>query len=69
MLARPHDSDPVFVEPFTVVETPRRIELRIGESKQGKSRYAVLTPREAQKIAIALLMQAEASLEGKTQTH
>jgi hypothetical protein len=62
-------SEAGLVEPSTVVETPRRIELRIGESKQSKSRYAALTPREAQKIAIALLMQAEASLEGKTQTH
>lgn len=65
MKAREHHSDPVFVSPFTTVEHPRRVELRIGESEQGKSRYAVLTPREAQQLALALLQHAEDSLKGQ----
>lgn len=69
MKVREHASDPVFVSHWLVTETPRKIELRIGEEKPGETRYAVLTPREAQKVAIALLMLAEASLEGKTQAH
>ncbi len=59
---REHISDPVFVGPCALVERPRRIELRIGESRRGESRYAMLSPREAQQIALALLAEAEASL-------
>ena len=54
---RNHVSDPVFVGPCA-----GKIELRIGESKRGESRIALLTPREAQQIAIALLSQAEDAL-------
>ena len=69
MKAREHALDPVFVNFSHAAETPRKIELRIGEETPGATRYALLTPREAQRIALALLMQAEASLEGKTYTH
>ena len=60
---REHASDPVFVKPSAVSEGPREIELRIGPEKRGETRYAMLTPREAQRIAVALLVHAEASVE------
>jgi hypothetical protein len=48
-------SDPVFVGsgmPFV------GIELRIGESKPGQSRFAYLSPKDARLIAYALLTEA-----------
>jgi hypothetical protein len=69
MLIREHASDPVFVLRTPASEAQRRVELRIGDENLSGSRSAVLAPREAQKIAVALLMMAEACLEGKTQTH
>jgi hypothetical protein len=69
MKVREHGSDPVFVKEWLVSETPKKVELRIGEEKAGETRYAVLTPREAQQVAIALLIQAEASLAGPRRTH
>jgi hypothetical protein len=70
MKVRDHNTDPVFVnhiDPAFVSEwlaadpQAKMIELRIGEAR-GESRYAVLTPREAQRIAIALLTLAEAAV-------
>ena len=48
------DIDPVFVEPLK-----SKVELRIGESKRGKSRFALLTPAYARLVAYALLSAAE----------
>jgi hypothetical protein len=76
MKARDHHTDPVFVShigPEFVSEwmaaDPQRkmIELRIGEAS-GDSRHTVLTPREAQRIAIALLTFAEAAVPTLGQT-
>jgi hypothetical protein len=70
MKARDHHSDPVFVshiDPPFVSEwqaadpQSKMIELRIGKPTGG-SRHAVLTPREAQRIALALLTLADASV-------
>lgn len=47
--------DPVFVE----LRTGKKLELRIGESKRGESRYALLTASEARIVAYALLSAAE----------
>jgi hypothetical protein len=72
MKARDHHSDPVFVshiDPPFVSEwlagdpPSKMIELRIGEPT-GESRYAALTPLEAQRSAIALLTLADASVSG-----
>jgi hypothetical protein len=52
-----HSSDPVFV---TQMETPDRIELRLGEPKPGTTRIAFLTAKQARQVAIALLQVAEA---------
>jgi|HubBroStandDraft_5_1064220.scaffolds.fasta_scaffold479327_2 hypothetical protein len=55
--------DPEFVSEWLASETPgKMVELRIGEPRLDKSRHVILTPREAQRIAIALLTLAEASL-------
>ena len=48
----PHD--PVFVSQLF-----EKVELKIGESDPGKSRYALLTPVEAKVLAYALLAEAE----------
>jgi hypothetical protein len=71
MKVRDHHSDPVFVShtdpefvsEWLAGEAPHRmVELRIGEAKMDESRHVILTPREAQRIAIALLTLAEAAL-------
>jgi len=49
------DIDPVFVEPLR----SGKVELRIGESRRGKSRFALLTPSYARLVAYALLSAAE----------
>lgn len=49
------DIDPVFVEPLNA----GRVELRIGESRRGRSRFAVLSPAYARLVAYALLSAAE----------
>ena len=54
---------PVIVMSSVLVETPRKIELRIGEEQQGKGRYALLTPRDALRLAAILLEAAEDSLQ------
>jgi hypothetical protein len=59
---RVHVSDPIYVGSFALVEQPRKIELRIGQARRGQTRYAALAPREAQQVAIALLLAAEESL-------
>lgn len=59
---RSHISDPVYVGLSVLIEKPRRIELRIGAARRGESRYAMLAPREAQQVAIALLTHGEESL-------
>ena len=51
------DIDPVFVEPLR----GGRVELRIGESKRGQSRFALLSPAYARLVAYALLSAAERS--------
>ena len=50
-------TDPVFVKHGS---RPASVELRIGESMPGKSRFSWLSPSEARKVAIALLQVAEA---------
>jgi hypothetical protein len=52
-----HKDSPVYVRPYY-----RTVGLAIGEPKPGKPRYAYLTPREAQRVALALLRFAEESL-------
>jgi hypothetical protein len=47
--------DPVFVGPVS----DGRVELRIGESRQGESRISFLTQADARRVAIALLLEAE----------
>lgn len=47
--------DPVFVAHLK----SKKVELRIGESKRGRSRFAFLTPAEARIVAYALLTAAE----------
>lgn len=48
--------DPVCVSSFS----PEKIELRIGEELGDKgSRFTWLTPKEARRLAIALLQAAE----------
>ena len=47
-------NDPVFVD-----QVLEKIELRIGESKPGESRYALLTPVDAKVLAYTLLAEAE----------
>ena len=47
-------NDPVFVEQHL-----ENVALRIGESKPGESRYALLTPVDAKLLAYALLAEAE----------
>ena len=61
-----HKNDPIFVgEGFSLSTGKKqaRIELRIGESKRGQSRLALLTPREAQQVAIALMKEADSALD------
>lgn len=53
---------PIIVMGSVVIETPRKIELRIGQPRQGESRYALLTPREALRVAAVLIEAAEDSL-------
>jgi len=47
--------DPIFV----VAHDADRIELRIGESKPGESRIAMLSTREARLLAFSLLGEVE----------
>ena len=47
-------NDPVFVSQLL-----EKVELKIGESDPGKSRYALLTPVEVKVLAYALLAEAE----------
>ena len=49
-----HPNDPVFVG-----QVLEKVELRIGESKPGESRYVWLTPVDAKVLAYTLLAQAE----------
>jgi hypothetical protein len=50
-----------------VVPGKGQIELRIGVSEPGKSRFAVLKPREARLVAYALLSGAEQAEAAKEQ--
>ena len=45
--------------PVFVSQLLEKVELRIGESDPGKSRYALLTPVEVKVLAYALLAEAE----------
>jgi hypothetical protein len=65
-LARPHAVDPVFVGRRA---SGHKIELRIGESRRGESRIAMLNAREAQKIALALLSEAEDDLSERAKSN
>jgi hypothetical protein len=58
MQVREHKSDPIFVEGVGP-EDRRHVSLRIGKAKRGESRYAVLTPKEARLLALALMTEAE----------
>ena len=49
-------SDPVGI---SLAYSRDKIELRIGKEKPGETRYALLTPVEARKVAYALLSVAE----------
>jgi hypothetical protein len=62
MRVRSHVSDPVFVGFSPIIEHPRKIEMRIGDHGRGEGRYALMHPREAQQVAIALLKSAEESM-------
>lgn len=54
------DIGPVFVEPLK----SGGVELRIGESRRGRSRFALLSPAYARLVAYALLSAAERADSG-----
>ncbi len=51
-------SDPVFVTDYHGERGVERVEIRIGERRQGESRYADMTPWQARRLAVALIWAA-----------
>lgn len=61
-LIRDHKRDPIYAGLFTIISSPRSIELRIGKLGQGEGRYAVLSANEAKSVGAALIALGEKSL-------